>query len=163
MDSFTGSYAADVTLFHWVSIRLSRTVARSVPSVVPSARSPRPNDLVWLRHFSHLLDIGLSPNTKDEEKKPAPIQPFAAMKCSLIEILLDRGATTEDISLYPLFREAEQPNPALFDKILTLLLIHGVSLERMPASALVILQFMECCDARDASSHEGGLWNVPRD
>lgn len=39
---------------------------------------------------------------------------------------------TEDISLHSLFCDAEESDPILFDKILTLLLIHGASFGEGP-------------------------------
>lgn len=79
--------------------------------------------------LTYFLDIGLSPNTKSFWGKSLLSTALCCDEAALpiIEILLAKGARAEDISLHPLFRESENPDPVVFDNILTLLLIHGAT------------------------------------
>lgn len=79
--------------------------------------------------LTYFLDIGLSPNTKSYWGKSLLSTALCCDEAALpiIEILLAKGARAEDISLHPLFRESENPDPVVFDNILTLLLIHGAT------------------------------------
>ncbi|KAL0636404.1 hypothetical protein Q9L58_004654 [Maublancomyces gigas] len=79
--------------------------------------------------LTFFLDIGLSPNTKGLDGRSLLSNTIVCTTRALstMQVLLDKGATTENISLHSLFCDAEEPDPILFDKILTLLLIHGAS------------------------------------
>lgn len=78
--------------------------------------------------LNFFLDIGLSPNTKFEDGRSLLSNAVICHDKGLrvIQVLLNRGATTDDVNLLEFFYDQEYPDP-LFDKILILLLIHGAT------------------------------------
>lgn len=78
--------------------------------------------------LTFFLDIGLSPNTKFIDGHSLLTNALICTDEALlvIQVLLDRGATTDDINLWYFFHDQDCPDPIL-EKILTLLLIHGAS------------------------------------
>lgn len=80
-----------------------------------------------LTALNFILNLGISPNHKDASGASLLAK---CLLCSddsleLIEHLLKRGASTVDVELVDFFYNAENPSPALFEKILTLLRLHG--------------------------------------
>lgn len=82
------------------------------------------------------LDIGLSPNTKDYTGASLLSNTVLCDEGAfrVMEVLLDRGANAEDIELWDLFHDAQDPDPVLFDKMLNLLLINGATFDDKTAS-----------------------------
>lgn len=78
--------------------------------------------------INFFLDIGISPNTVFRHGgsllRNSMTCTIAALQ--IIQLLLDRGANTDDVDLLDFFFRQNEADP-LFDKILTLLLIHGAS------------------------------------
>lgn len=79
--------------------------------------------------LTFFLEMGVCPNTKHMNGVSllAGVVACHDEVLPVMQVLLDRGATTDDISLLDFFHHTDCPDPALFDKILTLLLIHGAS------------------------------------
>lgn len=75
------------------------------------------------------LDIGLSPNTKDFYGNSLLSNSIRCDKESfqVMELLLQTGANADEVNLWDFFYDSDDEDPVLFDKILTLFLIHGAS------------------------------------
>lgn len=75
------------------------------------------------------LDLGASPNSKDLIGRSLLSNAICCSESglALIEILLNRGARTSSVHLVELFDSVEYPGPVTFDKILTLLQLHGAT------------------------------------
>lgn len=89
-------------------------------SVVPGT-----GNLTALNFF---LNLGISPNTKDSNGVSLLAKAFIYHHEAfpIVEFLLKRGAIVDvDVQLLEFFYNAVHPNPALFEKLLTLILIHG--------------------------------------
>ncbi|KAL0634516.1 hypothetical protein Q9L58_006534 [Maublancomyces gigas] len=78
--------------------------------------------------INFFLDIGLSPNTEFRHGGSLLSNSLTCNIAALpiIQLLLDRGAYTDGVDLFDFFFRQNEADP-LFDKILTLLLIHGAS------------------------------------
>lgn len=79
--------------------------------------------------LTFFLDLGVSPNSLHSSGGTLLDQCISCDEDAwkVLAVLLCRGATPSDVSLFNLVQGAQDPNPVLFDKILTLLLIHGAS------------------------------------
>lgn len=77
--------------------------------------------------LTYFLDHGANPNDSSPDGKKLITHTFTCAPLSLpvISLLLERGATVDSSDVWILFFEVVNPQPVLFGKILTLLVIRG--------------------------------------
>lgn len=75
----------------------------------------------------------------------------------VVELLLNRGARASDIDLFPFFNTVEIPEPLIFDKLLTLILIHGGRFRHQAGRCFTIAAFRGWLDTMKTIFHEGDV------
>lgn len=75
------------------------------------------------------LDMGESPNSLDSSGNTLLSQALVCVAAALpiVELLLSRGATIDSRALWNFFHDSDDHDAVVFDKLLTLLIIHGAT------------------------------------
>lgn len=116
-----------------------------------------------LTALNFFLNLGASPNFKDASGNSLlskAIFTDTGRNLPIVHHLLNRGATADDLNLWNFFHDTDRPDPVVFDRLLSLLLIHGATFGPKADQCFTIAALHGMLDVMKVVYHHGATINT---